>query len=171
METNEAILDYEALGDMTPAEREAAIAAYTAALTAPFVEELSAARYAAAKHRLSSDPALAGFAERLSEIEKLIGDTPMLQSLGDEERLRTAYYLDRGMQPSTEPSAEALVAAVQGNAEAMRLIEAAVVEKLRAVEMPPLAATAGTATAPLTPPKKPKSIDEASALARAAFGV
>lgn len=171
METNRPILDIEALGGMDAAEREAALAAYAAALTAPLEQELAAARYTAAKHRLSTDSALGGFAERLPAIEKLIGDTPILQSLGDEERLRTAYYLDRGMQPTVAPSAESLVEAVKGNAEAMRLIEAAVVEKLRCADVPPLAATAGTATAPVTPPKKPKSIDEASALARAAFGV
>lgn len=176
---NEPILNLEALGAMTPAERNAALEAYTAAVAAKasadagaqYANELAAARYAAAKYRMASEGGLEGFAARLPDIEKILADTPALAALSDEEKLRTAYYIDRGMQPREAASAETLVAAVKGNAEAMRLLEAAVLEKLRAADVPPLSATAGNASVPVTPQKKPKSIDEASALARAAFGI
>lgn len=172
---NEPILNLEALGAMTPAERNAALEAYTAAVaakaSADAASELAAARYAAAKYRMASEGGLDGFAARLPDIEKILADTPALAALPDEERLRTAYYIDRGMQPREAVSAESLVAAVKDNAEAMRLLEAAVLEKLRVTDVPPLSATAGNASVPVTPQKKPKSIDEASALARAAFGI
>lgn len=179
METNHPTLDTEALGNMSAEERAAAIDAYMTSVTeaaraqaaAQFADELAQSRYAAAKYRLLSEEALPDFAARLPAIEKLIGEMPMLAGLCDEDRLRTAYYLDRGMQPQTPPDAETLVAAVQKNAEALRILEASVLEKLRACDAPPMAATAGNATAPVTPPKKPTSLDEASALARAAFGV
>ena len=172
-------LTLEAFDTMTAEERAAALESYTAAVAAKasadagaqYASELAAARYAAAKYRMASEGSLEGFAARLPDIEKILADTPALAALPDEEKLRTAYYIDRGMQPREAASAESLVAAVRGNAEAMRLMEAAVLEKLRVPDVPPLSATAGNASVPVTPQKKPKSIDEASALARAAFGI
>lgn len=175
MEQTEMKLEFDALAAMSAEERESAIAAYTAAVTAAAgaaaADELAAARYTAAKYRLASEGQMEGFSARLPAIEKILADMPALAALADEEKLRTAYYIDRGMQPAAPPSSESLVAAVKGDAEAMRLLEAAVLEKLRAADVPPLAATSGNASAPLTPQKKPKNIDEASALAKAAFGI
>ena len=53
----------------------------------------------------------------------------------------------------------------------MRLAEARLLELLGADSAPALFATAGSASAPATVREKPKTIDEASGLARAAFGV
>lgn len=63
------------------------------------------------------------------------------------------------------------VAALEKNPKAMRLAEARLLELLGADSAPALFATAGSASAPATVREKPKTIDEASGLARAAFGV
>ena len=57
--------------------------------------------------------------------------------------------------------------------EAMRLAEAAILERLRTEGggMPALSASVGGAGLPLTPKTKPKTLSEAAALAREAFGV
>jgi len=175
MEQTNPTLDFETLASLSEEERAAAIAAYTAAVEAKAAEtagaELKDARYAAAKYRMASEGNYAGFGERIGAIEQILESMPALATLPDEEKLRTAYYIDRGMQPQQTLSVEMLLAEVQKNPEAMRAIEAAVLEKLRVSETPPLMASAGGASLPLTPQKKPKSIDEASALARKAFGI
>lgn len=172
-------LDFDALAALTAEERTAAIAAYAAeveaqaaaAADAKYSGELQDARYASAKYKLATDGGLQGFGERIGAIEEILTNTPALQSLSDEDKLRTAYYIDRGMHAGDAPSAEVLLTQLKSNPEAMRLCEAAIIEKLRAEQAPALHSTAGGASVPLTPAKKPKSIDEASALARAAFGI
>lgn len=179
MEEKRPELDFDALAALSIEERTAAIAAYAssveeqaaAAASAKVDGELQAARYTSAKYRLAAEGTLAGFGDRIGAIEEIIEKTPALQTLADEERLRTAYYIDRGMRAETAPSAEELLGQLKSNPEAMRLCEAAILEKLRAEKAPALYSTNGGASLPMTPAKKPKSIDEASALARAAFGI
>lgn len=173
------MLDFDALSALSAEERTAAIAAYaaeieaqaSAAANARYDGELQNARYASAKYRLAAEGTLSGFGDRIGAIEEILANTPALQSLPDEDRLRTAYYIDRGMRADAAPSAEELLAKLQSNPEAMRLCEAAILEKLRTAQAPALYSTNGGASLPMTPAKKPKSIDEASALARAAFGI
>ena len=111
----------------------------------------------------------------MDEIEAVLTETPALASLPDEERLRTAYYIVRGKRPepvpTREPSAEELFAALEKNPAAMRLAEARMLEMLGADSAPALMSSAGSASAPATVREKPKTIDEASGLARAAFGI
>lgn len=179
MEQNNPTLEFETLASLPEEERTAAIAAYTAAVEAKAVETagaqlgdaLAAARFTAAKYRMATEGGLDGFGERMAAIEQILESTPALGSLPDEERLRTAYYIDRGMHASDAVTTEALLAKVQEDPEAMRAIEAAVLEKLRVADVPSLRATSGTASVPVTPQKKPKSIEEASLLAREAFGI
>lgn len=183
-------LDFEAVAAMDDDARTAALDAYRAevaalgdALAADEQSDadrqsaLAAARYDAAKYRLASDKSCAGFADAMDEIEAVLAETPALASMPDEERLRTAYYIVRGKRPAPvpapahEPSAEELFAALEKNPAAMRLAEARLLELLGADSAPALFATAGSASAPATVREKPKTIDEASGLARAAFGV
>ncbi len=179
MEQKKPMLEFDALAALSAEERDAALAAYTAeveaqalsAANAKYSTELKDARYASAKYKLAVEGGLSGFGARIGAIEEILAQTPALQVLGDEEKLRTAYYIDRGMHAGDTPSAEELLTKLQSNPEAMRLCEAAILEKLRAEKAPALHATNGGASLPLTPAKKPKSIDEASALARAAFGI
>ena len=152
---------------------------------------LAAARYDAAKYKMASDKSLVGFADAMDEIETVLAETPALADMPSEERLRTAYYIVRGKHgasapahaptaaavsqvaaaPAHEPTAEELFAALEKNPAAMRLCEARLLELLGADSAPALFATAGNASAPATPKEKPKTIDEASGLARAAFGI
>ena len=172
-------LDFDALTALSKEERTAAIEAYTAevaaqasaAASAKADGELQDARYASAKYRLAAEGKLSGFGERLGAIEEILERTPALHALPDEEKLRTAYYIDRGMRADVSLGAEELLGQLKSNPEAMSLCEAAILEKLRAANAPALYATNGGASLPMTPQKKPKSIDEASALARAAFGI
>ena len=179
-------LDFEAVAAMDDDARTAALDAYRAevaalgdALAADEQSDadrqsaLAAARYDAAKYKLASDKSCAGFADAMDEIETVLADTPALAAMPDEERLRTAYYIVRGKRPAPapEPSAEELFAALEKNPKAMRLAEARLLELLGADSAPALFATAGSASAPATVREKPKTIDEASSLARAAFGV
>lgn len=178
-EQKKPTLDFDALAALSAEERTAAIAAYaaeveasaTAAADAKYSGELQDARYASAKYKLAMDGGLSGFGERMDAIEEILASTPVLHSLSDEDKLRTAYYIDRGMHTGDAPSTETLLRQLQKDPEAMRLCEAAILEKLRAEQAPALHSTTGGASVPLTPAKKPKSIDEASALARAAFGI
>lgn len=171
-------LDFEAVAAMDDDARTAALDAYRAevaalgdALAADEQSDadrqsaLAAARYDAAKYKLASDKSCAGFADAMDEIETVLADTPALAAMPDEERLRTAPA------PAPEPSAEELFAALEKNPKAMRLAEARLLELLGADSAPALFATAGSASAPATVREKPKTIDEASGLARAAFGV
>ena len=163
-------------------ERAAALAAYateteafSAALAAAKADTevaLAAAKYNAAKYKLAADPEMKGFAERMDAIEALLASGAVSGDLSAEEKLRTAYYIDRGKQ-SAAPSAEELFARLQASPEAMRLAEAAILERLRTEGggMPALSASVGGAGLPLTPKTKPKTLSEAAALAREAFGV
>ena len=179
MEQNNPTLDYEALSALDAEPRSPAIAEYTAAIEAKAVlaaeekygGELKNAQYANAKYRLAGDAALRGFSERIEAIEKIAAENPALAVLPDEERLRTAYYIDRGMHADENPSAEELLTKLRANPDAMRLCEAAILEKLKTEDKPAFMALGSAASVPLTPEKKPKSIDEASSLARAAFGI
>ncbi len=172
-------LDFGALASLSEEERTAAIAAYSAEVEAhaaalaeeKYGGELREAKYASAKYRLATDKSLGGFGERIEAIEAILANTPALEGLSDEEKLRTAYYIDRGMRADEAPTAESLLMQLKSNPEAMRLCEAAILEKLRAEQRPNISATSGSASVPLTPQKKPKSIDEASVLARQAFGI
>ncbi len=172
-------LDFEALSALSEEERASAIEAYRSEVEALAVanaearcaDELEKASYATAKYRLASEGTLSGFGERIEAIEAILAGTPVLHSLPHEEKLRTAYYIDRGMREPKSPSAEELFEQLRNNPEAMRLCEAAILEKLHSENKPSFYATSGAASLPLTPQKKPKSIDEASSLARAAFGI
>ena len=181
-------LDFEAVSAMDDAARTAALDAYRADVAAlgdalaadeqsgkAQQNALAAARYDAAKYKLASDKTCAGFADAMDEIEAVIAETPALASMPDEERLRTAYYIVRGKRPAPAPapapSAEELFAALEKNPAAMRLVEARMLEMLGADSAPALMSSAGSASAPATVREKPKTIDEASGLARAAFGV
>ncbi len=172
-------LDFDALAALSAEERTAALAAYaaeieaqaSAAADARYGGELQNARYASAKYKLAVEGGLKGFGERIEAIEEILSHTPALQALSDEDKLRTAYYIDRGMHAGDAPGTEELLGQLQKNPEAMRLCEAAILERLRAEQAPALHSTTGGASVPLTPQKKPKSIDEASALARAALGI
>lgn len=179
MDNNIPTLDFNALAALSEEERAEQIAAYAAAVEAYAADvaetkyggELRMARYNSAKYKLAGDKALSGFGERIESIESILRSTPVLDGLGDEEKLRTAYYIDRGMRADDAPTAEELLTKLKSNPEAMRLCEAAILEKLRESSEPPMHATSGNASVPMTPQKKPKSIDEASALAREAFGL
>ena len=172
-------LDFDLLSTLDGEQRDAAIAEYSDAIAKNaaaevekrYSDELRQTRYANAKYRLLGDKSLVGFAERIDSIEALASENPALASLCDEERLRTAYYIDRGMNVQETPSAEKLIEQLSANPEAMRKLEAAMLEKLRTSDTPTFMAQGGAASVPLTPVSKPKSIDEASALARAAFGI
>lgn len=187
METNEfPKLDFDAVAALPEEARAAAIADYGAAVeayTAAAAEktraaedvrqELAAAKYSAAKYKLAADGNLAGFDKRIPEIESILSELPVLDTLSDEDKLRTAYYIDRGRMPQKEESAEALLEKLKASPEAMRLCEAAILEKLRAAATPTpaLFGTTGGESLPMTPKAKPRSIDEASRLAREAFGL
>lgn len=179
MDNNLPTLDYEALAALDSEARSAAIAEYTAAVEAKaasaaeekYSGELKNAQYANAKYRLANEADLRGFSERIEAIEAIVTANPALASLSDEERLRTAYYIDRGMHADEPLGAEELFARLRENPEAMRLCEAAILEKLKVEGKPSFMAAGSVASVPLTPEKKPKSIDEASSLARAAFGI
>ena len=177
-------LDYEAVAALDPDARKEALDAYhaeVAALNESLAADardgeetrraLDAAKYDAAKYKMASDKHYDGFAEHLGEIEQILAETPALASMPDEDRLRTAYYIARGKQPAAAPSAEALADALEKNPDALRLIEARLIEKLGAGDPPPLSATAGSASFPASIKEKPKTIDEASSMARAAFGL
>lgn len=183
-------LDFEAVAAMDDDARTAALDAYRAEVAAlgdalaadeqngeAQQNALAAARYDAAKYKMASDTSLVGFADAMDDIEAVLAETPALASMPDEERLRTAYYIVRGKRPAPaptparEPSAEELFAALEKNPAAMRLCEARLLELLGADSAPALMSTAGSASAPATVREKPKTIDEASGLARAAFGI
>lgn len=180
MEQNESVtLDFEKLAALGEEERAAAVAEYTAAveaaaraaLSAEYDEKLKATRYESAKYKMALDGTLPRFGERIGAIEEIIASNAALGAMSDEDKLRTAYYIDRGKNAGDAPTAEELLNLIKGNPEAMRLCEAAILERLRTENPPALSSTSGSASVPLTPKAKPKNLSEASALARQAFGI
>ena len=174
MEQNNPTLDIDALVSLGEAERAAALEEYSAALSAAAREsadaELRAARYEGTKYRLALDASLPDFNSRIAAIEEIIESGECFKSMGDEEKLRTAYYIDRGRNSLEKPSAEQIISFARADAEVMRALEGEIIEKLRAKNNPKLCASVGNASLPLTPKEKPKTIAEASALAREALG-
>ncbi|MBQ7660986.1 MAG: hypothetical protein IJS44_02905 [Clostridia bacterium] len=181
-EKNLPTLDFAALSAMGEEERTAALAAYQTAMdefraelsadnerTAALEGELKTAKYEAAKYRLGCTPELDGFSARLGEIEKIIESMPALAALSDEERLRTAYYIDRGKTQKPQ-GGENLAKTLAEDPEALRLAGKLLLDELGG-GAPALFATAGGASLPLGTNEKPKTLDEAGALARKAFGV
>lgn len=175
-------LDYAALSEMGEEERAAALDAYQTALedyraasagadarTAALEDELKAAKYEAAKYRLCSDSELEGFGARLCEIEGILESMPALASLSDEEKLRTAYYIDRGRTKASGEKKE-LAKALAEDPEAVRLAGQMLLAEL-SDGAPALFAGAGGASLPLGENEKPKTLKEAGELARKAFGV
>lgn len=179
MEHNIPTLDFEKLAAMSEDERGAAIAEYNAAVEAAvrggiaeqYDTELKSARYESAKYKMALDKELPNFGERLGAIEEILASSEVFAAMGDEEKLRTAYYIDRGKNVPAPQSTEALLEQLKSNPDAMRAVEAAVIERLRAEKAPALSAGSGNASVPLTPKAKPKTLGEASALAREAFGI
>ncbi len=172
-------LDFEKLAALDENGRAAAIAEYTAAveanaraaLSAEYDGKLKSANYESVKYKMALDGSLPNFGERIAAIEEIIASNEALGAMGDEERLRTAYYIDRGKNMHATPSAEELFNALKNSPEAMRLCEAAILAKLKQENSPALSSTSGNASVPLTPKAKPKNLSEASALAREAFGI
>lgn len=172
-------LDFEKLAALGEEERAVAIAEYTAAVeanardaaNAEYDSLLRSAKYESAKYKMALDGTLPNFGERLCAIEEIIAANAALGAMSDEEKLRTAYYIDRGKSAGVAPTAEELLSQLKSNPEAMRLCEAAILERLRAENAPALSSSSGSASAPLTPKAKPKNLSEASALAREAFGI
>lgn len=179
MEQNIPTLDFEKLVSLSEDERAAAIAEYSAAIeanakggvAAQYDAELRNARYESAKYKMALSKELPNFGERLGAIEELLASSDMFASLSDEEKLRTAYYIDRGKNAPAPETADALLEQLRANPEAMRAIEAEVIERLRKEKSPALSAGHGNASVPLTPKAKPKTLNEASALAREALGI
>ena len=173
------VFDFEKLSALGEEERAAAVAEYTAAIeanartaaAAEYDAELRALRYESVKSKMSLDNTLPHFGERLGAIEEIIAANSALGAMSDEEKLRTAYYIDRGKSAGEAPSAAELLNLIKENPDAMRLCEAAILEKLRRENPPALSSTSGSASVPLTPKAKPKNLSEASALARQAFGI
>ena len=120
---------------------------------------------------MALDKTFPDFGERIGAIEEILASSDVFASMGDEEKLRTAYYIDRGKNVPKAQSTEALVAAINSNPDAMRIVEAALIERLRREKSPSVSASHGNASLPLTPKAKPKTLNEASALAREAFGI
>lgn len=178
-QTREQNFDFEALAAMTEEERAKAIADYTEAVAANAAAASAAAHeaqmkqtlYENTKYKFMADGTLPNFGERIDAIEEIVSSNEALASMPAEERLRFGYYIDRGMNMQSKPTTESLLCALNENPEAMRLCEAAILERLRGEKAPALYAEGGAATLPLTPKAKPKSIDEASSLAREAFGL
>ncbi|MBQ9429173.1 MAG: hypothetical protein IJU41_06480 [Clostridia bacterium] len=175
-------LDFTALSGMGEEERAAALDAYKTALddyraasadaaahTAALEEELKAAKYEAAKYRLCGDSELEGFGARLAEIEGILESMPALASLSDEEKLRTAYYIDRG-RTKKSGAKENLAGALAKDPEAVRLAGEMLLREL-SDGAPALFAGVGGASLPLGENEKPKTLKEAGELARKAFGV
>ena len=179
MEQSQTTLDFEALMALGEEERAAALSEYGAALekkgmdsaAEQYKTELRTARYESAKYKMALDKSLPNFSERIEAIEEIIASNEAFGSMSDEERLRTAYYIDRGRNASAEPTVDELFALIEKSPEVMGALEVKVLEKLRAKSNPPLSAGKGSASMPLTPKAKPKNLSEASALAREAFGV
>lgn len=171
-------LDLEALMALDSEERNAAIAQYTASIEASAKEayalehasELKAARYESAKYKMALDKSLPSFSDRMDAIEEILASSDAFSSMSDEEKLRTAYYIDRG-RSAGEVSTNELIERLKNDPEAMRIVEAAVIEKLSVKGTPPLFAGGGNSTLPLTPKEKPKTLNEASKMAREAFGI
>lgn len=172
-------LDFEKLAALSDEERAVAIAEYTAAVEQnalvnvgmQYEGELKNARYESAKYKMALDGTLPRFGERIAAIEEIIAANEALGAMSDEDKLRTAYYIDRGKSIQEALTTEELIAKINENPEAMRRIEAAMLERLRTESAPALASSGGAASVPLTPKAKPKNLSEASALAREAFGV
>ena len=172
-------LDFAALAALPEDERAGALADYETAVRAyaedtgrsDAADELRRARYEAAKYKMAADASFADFGRRMEAVERILAETPALDALPDEEKLRMAYYIDRGMQKSAEPTAEELLAAVRRSPEVMRTLEASFAAALTAKDEPALFASAGNFSMPATVREKPKTIGEASALAREALGL
>ena len=179
MEKTNPTLDLEALMSLGEDERAAAIGEYNAALIsaasegarAECAKELSAARYENTKYRLALDASLPDFNNRIAAIEEIIAGGECFATMGDEEKLRMAYYIDRGKNSCGKVSSEELISLVRNDGEVMRVLEGEIIEKLRAKSNPQISAGLGNASLPLTPKEKPKTLSEASALAREAFGI
>lgn len=172
-------LDFDTIAALPEDERTAALAAYEAAVRAyaedagqaAKEEELRRARYEAAKYKMAVDETYAGFGSRMEAIERILAQTPALGALPDEEKLRMAYYIDRGMQEKEEPTAAQLLEAVRRSPEVLRAIEASLAASIEGEGAPALFASAGSFSMPATVREKPKTIGEASALAREALGL
>ena len=175
MEQTKPTLDIEKLTSLGEEERAAALAEYEKALCAPVAEqfgaELKNARYEAAKYKMALDKTLPNFGERIEAIEEILASNAAFSGMDDEEKLRTAYYIDRGRSRDLPMSAEEILALLGANPEAMRAVEASVLERLSKKNTPSMSAGSGAASMPLTPKAKPKTLSEASALAREAFGI
>ena len=171
--------DFEKLASLSEEERAAAIAEYTAAVEKNALEsvegmykgELKNARYESAKYKMALDNTFPHFGERIAAIEEIIAQNAAFDTMSDEEKLRMAYYIDRGKSMQEAPTAEELLAKLKDNPEAMRHVEAAILERLKTEKVPALSTSGGVASVPLTPKAKPKNLSEASALAREAFGL
>lgn len=178
MEQNTAF-DFEKFMSLGEEERAAAVAEYTAmaesrgreAAKAQYQSELKNARYESAKYKMALDKTLPDFGERIGAIEEILASSEAFATMGDEEKLRTAYYIDRGKNGGAEPSAEDLLAKLENNPELMRVLEAKIIEKLSKRSNPSMSAGGGNASLPLTPKEKPKTLNEASKMAREAFGL
>ncbi len=175
MEQTNPTLDFDVLACLTEEERAAALDEYKGALFAAAKgeckAELDASRYEATKYRLALDSALPNFNERIGAIEEIIAGGDYFAGMSDEDKLRTAYYIDRGKNALGKPSTEELIASVRTDSEAMRVLECELIEKLRAKSNPKLGVTSGNASLPLTPKAKPKTLTEAAEMAREAFGI
>ena len=175
MEQTNPTLDFEALACLTEEERAAALEEYRGALFAAAKgeckAELDASRYEATKYRLALDSSLPNFSERIGEIEEIIAKGDYFAEMSDEDKLRTAYYIDRGKNAVGKPSAEELIASVRANGEVMRVLECELIEKLRTKSNPKISASVGNASLPLTPKSKPKTLAEAAEMAREALGI
>jgi|GEM_PF-1283255 len=178
-QTKSQTLDLEKLFTLSEEERVAALEEYTAsveanaraAVAAEYDAELKTMRYESVKSKMALDSTLPNFGARIGAIEEIISANAALGTMSDEDKLRTAYYIDRGKSAAATPSAEELLNLIKGNPEAMRLCEAAILDKLHKENPPALSSTSGSASVPLTPKAKPKNLSEASALARQAFGI
>lgn len=179
MEQTKEIFDFDALMALGEEERAAALDEYRAALekrgmdsaAERYMGELSAARYESAKYRMALDKTLPNFGERIEAIEEIIASNAAFDSMSDEDKLRTAYYIDRGRNKAAEPTAEEILELAAKNPDVMHALEIKMLEKLKCQSNPPLSAGKGSASMPLTPKAKPKNLSEASAMAREAFGV
>lgn len=147
----------------------------------PFIQQAQQEIYEKEKSEVISAlaklPELQGIDQMIPQLDKIIANTKALSSpdVPVEEKYVTAYAIAKGVNsinnPPKEPTPEELLQYYDKNEDFRKLVESKLLERAKGgQQVPPLSASGGAVNAALTIQEKPKTIEEASNLARKLFG-
>lgn len=132
-------------------------------------KQSKAADYETARSVITSSPEFAGIIDDMDGINRIISNTPELQSIDPQKQMILAGLINKGINTintkTSSPKPEDLATQAMNNPEVMKIIETKRAQDIATKNqgMPPMSVNSGMSSVSAMPQEKPKSWADALA--------